>query len=52
MMFFLLREMTPDYTHLPVTVVAADDPIDPPPDSLVVDMGKLLRQAQRDNGRP
>ena len=29
--------------------VAADDPIDPPPDSLVVDMGKLLRQAQRDD---
>ena len=47
MVFFLLREMTPDYTHLPVTVVAADDPIDPPPDSLIVDMGKLLRQAQR-----
>ena len=38
-------------THLPVTVVAADDPIDPPPDSLVVDMGKLLRQAQRSTRR-
>ena len=52
MVFLLLREMTPDYTHLPVTVVAADDPIDPPPDSLVMDMSSLLRQAQRDNGRP
>ena len=51
MVFLLLREMTPDYTHLPVTVVAADDSIDPPPDSLVVDMGKLLRQAQRSTRR-
>ena len=52
MIFLLLRDIAPDYAHLPVTHVAGDDPIDPPPDSLVVDMGKLLRQAQRDNGRP
>ncbi len=48
MVFLLLRDTAPDYADLPVTVVAADDPIDPPPNSLVVDMGKLLRQARQD----
>ena len=48
----LLREMASDYADLPVVVVAADDPIEPPPGSLIVDMGTLLRQAQRDDRRP
>ena len=50
MVFLLLCDT--DYADLPVTVVAANDRIDPPPDSLVVDMGKLLRQAQRDDSGP
>ena len=38
MVFFLLREIAPEQVHLPVTIVSADDPLEPPPDSLVVDM--------------
>ena len=49
MVFLLLREMAPDYAHLPITVVSADAPIEPPPDSLVVDMRNLRLQAQRDD---
>ncbi len=49
MVFLLLRDMIPDYAHLPVTHVAAGGPIDPPPGSLVMDMSSLLRQAQRNN---
>lgn len=52
MVFLLLRDISPDYAHLPVTTVAADSPIEPPPGSLVVDMRKLLRQAQGDDKRP
>ena len=52
MIFLLLRVIAPDYIHLPITTVAADDPIDLPPGSLVVDMGTLLRQAQRDDRQP
>jgi len=52
MVFLLLRDIAPCHAHLPVTVVAADDPIDPPPDSLVVDMRNLRLQAQRDDGGP
>lgn len=52
MAFLLLRDMIPDYAHLPVTHVAADGPIDPPPDSLVMDMSSLLRQAQRNDRQP
>ena len=48
MVYLLLREIAPDSADLPVMVVAADEPIDAPPGSLVVDMGTLLRQAQRD----
>ena len=49
MVVVLLREMAPDHAALPVTAVFAYDPIDPPPDSLVVDMRNLRLQAQRDD---
>ena len=44
MVFLLLREIAPEQVHLPVTVVSADDPLEPPPDSLVIDMrtGRLF----------
>ena len=52
MVFLLLRDMAPDYAHLPITVVSADDPIEPSSDSLVVDMRNLRLQAQRDDSGP
>ena len=44
MVFLLLREIASEEVHLPVTVVSADDPLEPPPDSLVIDMrtGRLF----------
>ena len=44
MVFLLLREIAPEQVHLPVTVVPPDDPLEPPPDSLVIDMrtGRLF----------
>ena len=51
MAFLLLREMFPEYAHIPVQSVDSNDVIDPPPDSLVVDMrdlgkaGKLFQGA-------
>ena len=38
MVFLLLREMFPEYSHIPVRSVGAGDVMEPPPDSLVVDM--------------
>ena len=38
MVFLLLREMFPEYAHIPIQSVGAGDIIEPPPDSLVVDM--------------
>ena len=49
MVVVLLRAMAPDHAALPVTAVFADDPIDPPPDSLVIDMRNLRLQAQRND---
>lgn len=49
MVFLLLRDMAPDYAHLLISSVAADDPIEPPPNRLVVDMRKLSFQARRDD---
>ncbi len=44
----LLREMAPEQIHLPVAVVSADDPIEPPSDTLVVDMRGLSLPEQGD----
>ena len=52
MVFLLLRDMAPGYAHLPITVVSADDPIEPSLDSLVVDMRNLRLQAQHADSGP
>ena len=52
MVALLLRDMAPAQAHLPITAVSADEPIAPPPDSLVVDMRNLRLQAQRDDSGP
>jgi len=41
MVYLLLREINPERANLPVEVVPADGPINPPADALVVDMRKL-----------
>ncbi len=50
MVIVLLRDMAPGHAALPITAVFADDPREPPPDSLVVDMRRLRLQAQHGNG--
>lgn len=49
MVSLLLRELAPDSAHLPITSVAAEAPIKPPPGSLVVDM-RLSRLSPAANG--
>lgn len=48
----LLRDIAPEHAHLPLTAVAADGHIEPPPNHLVVDMRRLSFQAQRDDKGP
>jgi Glucosyl transferase GtrII len=42
MAYLLLREMNLGRTSMPIEVAPADGPVNPPPDTLVVDMHKLL----------
>ena len=43
MVFLLLREMFPEYAHIPVQSVGADDVMERPSDSLVIDMRNFGR---------
>jgi hypothetical protein len=41
MVYLLLREMSPESIHVPIELVLPSNPINPPPDALVIDMRKL-----------